>query len=84
MEAFTRSTFYKRQHIRGNFSDWLNLSEKLRGNTSLPHEIKRQSSVDFDAMLSTVFQNKVKNSADVWWTPQQDHAFNNELIWRDR
>ena len=58
--------FYKRQPIIGTFSDYLNFQKKIGGKTSLPHEIRRQSSVDFDAMLSTVFQNKVKNSADVW------------------
>ena len=42
---FTRSTFYKRQPIRGTFPDYLNLPEKFRGNSSLPHEIKRQHAI---------------------------------------
>ena len=39
---FTRSMFYKRQPIRGTFSEYFNLPEKLRSNTSLPREIKGQ------------------------------------------
>ena len=49
--------------------------KKIRGKTSQPHEIKRQTSADSDAMLSRIFQTnqKIQLVSKTILTSQQDH-----------